>query len=364
MSLPIRLTVVAGDRSGPFFQDFGVPFPFFIKHDLIQPTAVDAVSVDALKSAEIVQFQRQYAPESLIILRYLKNAGVPTIAHVDDNVWDIPEGNPAKATYTGATLDRFFYILHEADAITTSTPHLGKLCSKYNQNVHLFRNLMDMSMTSYITEGRDDPNEIRIGWTTTPHHFDDFPVVEPALKVILGKYPNVKLIFMGWLPPFVQTIPFTRFEFYDFVPSDAFYFSFANLDFDIGIAPLIENGFNHAKTARKAQEYATFKIPMVLANVSTYRDWKNGETCIKPADNSTAGWVKALTWMVEHTTERKKIADRAHDQVIRNHSIDKFIWERATTYYKVYNQVVGFDHSHMGYIRNGLQERNISEETI
>lgn len=364
MSLPIRLTVVAGDRSGPFFQDFGVPFPYFLKYNLVQPTAVDVVTVDAIQSADIVQFQRQYAPESLIILRKAKEAGVPTIAHVDDNVWEIPENNPAKKVYQGPTLDRFFYILHEADAITTSTPYLGKLCSKYNRNVHLFRNLMNTDMVEFLSPGRDDPDIVRIGWTTTPHHFDDFPVAEPALKVILGKYPNVKLIFMGWLPAFVQKVPFDRFEYYEFVDSDAFYFSFANLDFDIGIAPLIESGFNHAKTARKAQEYATFKVPMILANTTTYRDWKHGETCIKPADNSTAGWIRALEWMIEHPKERKKLAENARDQVVRNHNIDKFIWERAATYYKVYKQVVGQDHSHMAHMANGLMQLGlpISEE--
>jgi glycosyltransferase involved in cell wall biosynthesis len=364
MSLPIRLTVVAGDRSGPFFQDFGVPFPYFLKYNLVQPIAVDMVTIDAIQSADIVQFQRQYAPESLIILRQAKDAGIPTIAHVDDNVWEIPEHNPAKAVYKGPTLDRFFYILHEADAITTSTPYLGKICLKYNKNVHLFRNLMDTSMVKFLTEGRDNPDQIRIGWTTTPHHFDDFPIAEPALKVILGKYPNVKLIFMGWLPAFIQQVPFDRFEYYEFVDSDAFYFSFANLDFDIGIAPLIESGFNHAKTARKAQEYATFKIPMCLANVSTYRDWKHGDTCIKPADNSTAGWIRALEWMIEHPKERKKIAERAYEQAARQHDINKYIWERAATYYKVYKQVVGQDHPYYPYIANGLMnlELPISEE--
>ena len=298
------------------------------------------------------------------MLRHLKAAGIPTIAHVDDNVWDIPQNNPAKPVYTGAILDRFFYILHEANAVTTSTPYLGKLCSQYNKNVYIFRNLMDLSMVQFMAPGRDNPDEIRIGWTTTAHHFDDFPTVEPALRVILGKYPNVKLIFMGWLPPFATNIPFKRFEFYDFVDSDAYYHSLANLDFDIGIAPLMENNFNHGKTARKAQEYATFSIPMILGNVSTYREWKNGETCLKPADNSTAGWVKALTWMIEHPSERTRMANKAHEQVKLNHDIDKFIYERASVYYRVYREVVGQSHPHTEYVLNGLKERQLPEELL
>lgn len=340
-------------------QDFFIPFQYFQKYNLLQPTAIDAISIDAVKTAEIVQFQRQYAPESLITLRYLKENSTPTIAHVDDNVWDIPENNPAKPTYVGPTLDRFLYILHEANAITTSTVYLGKHCEKYNNEIYIFRNLVERSIEDFVAPGRDNPDEVRIGWHTTPHHFDDFPPVKDALLETVHKYRNVKLVFMGWLPDAVNSIPFTRFEYYGFVNSDNFYPCLANLDFDIGIAPLVENNFNKGKTARKAQEYAILKIPMILANVSTYKEWSNWDTCVKPTYNEPKDWFKALCWMIEHPKERAKLAERAYQQVLRNHSIDTYIWERAAVYYRVYNKVKGEQHPYWPVIEEGLKERGI-----
>lgn len=345
MSEAIKLAVVCGDRSGPFYHDYGIPLFYFGNYNLITSTCYDAIALDVLKGHEIVQFQRQYAPESLMCLRWLKDNGIPTVAHVDDNVWNIPDGNPAKVTYQGSTLDRFFFILHEANAITTNTPYLVKLCKKYNPNVYLFRNLVESKITSYLTPGRDNPDEIRIGWHTTPHHWDDFPPVFPALVELVKNYPQVKLIFIGWLPSQVaEKIDFKRFEYYDFVPVDAFYPCLANLDFDIGIAPLMDNEFNHAKTARKMQEYAILKVPAVVANTPNYREWKHGETCIKPSTNDPDGWYKALRWAIEHKKERDKLADNAYKQVLMNHDINKFIYERAWSYYEIYEQVTGKKH--------------------
>lgn len=344
---------------GPFFHDFGVPFPIFKDLNLIDPTAIDAVTIDTLASAEIVQFQRQYAPESLITLRHLKSRNIPTIAHVDDNVWDIPPGNPARTTYQGQILDRFFYIMHEANAVTTSTVYLGKLCEKYNKNVHLFRNLVDLRMLDFKSSGRDNPEEIRIGWTTTPHHFDDWPTAQDAVGYILSTYPNAKMIFMGWLPPWCEKVPFTRFEFYDFVQVDSYYPCLANLDFDIGIAPLEDNPFNKGKTARKAQEYAALEIPMILAHTSNYKEWVHGETCLKPQNNNAEGWVKALNQMIMHKSNRIELAKRSRAQVTRNHDLMRYIWERSYVYYSVYRKVRGEAHPHEEYIINGMKERNI-----
>lgn len=357
--LPMRVTVVAGDRSGPFFHDFGIPFFFFKKYNLVEPTAVDAISIEIMESAELVQFQRQYAPESLMVLRNLKTAGIPTIAHVDDNVWDIPPGNPAHHVYQGPLLDRFLYILHEADAVTTSTIYLARHCEDYNNNVYIWRNLVDPSMVQFLPSGRDNPEEIRIGWTTTPHHYDDFPVAEEAIKIILSKYPKVKLIFIGWLPEFCANLHISRFEYYNFVDSDAFYASLANLDFDIGIAPLADNNFNKGKTARKAQEYAMLKIPMVLSQTTNYKEWTHGETCLKAQGNNTQGWIKTLSWMIEHPKDRIKMAERAHEQCMRNHNIDKFIWERAYVYYDVYRKIKGKPHPYTPIIEAGMKELGI-----
>ncbi len=361
---PLKLTILAGDRSGPFFQTYATSIPYFQKYNLLDFKAIDYIDKDLLKVSEVIESQRQYASESVIMLKKLKNLGKVWIAHCDDNIFEIPEGNPAKSTYVPGSpaVQRFEMIMRMAHAVTTSTPYLKTLCQKINPNVYVYRNLVDPIIETYKSEGRDNPDEIRIGWTGTPHHFDDIAPIEPMFLELV-KNPKVELVFMGYAPPTVlHQIPRKRWEYYDFVPVDAFYPALANMDFDIGIAPLIEHGFNWGKTARKAQEYAILKVPMVLAPIRCYSEWAHGETCVKPTENTPEGWIKRIEYLIDNPKEATKMAEKAHDQVIRNHDIDKFVWERSGLYYKLYNEFSGREHPHTQYIKDGMTERNIPYE--
>ncbi len=303
-------------------------------------TVFEELKPKVLEDFDMIAFQRQYAPEALIILRNLREEGKVCVALVDDNVWALPKSNPAYNTYKGATLERFQYILSEAHAVTTSTNYLRELILPFNPNCYVFRNLVDPAIEKFRTIDRDAPDEIRIGWTLTVHHTDDAKYAMPALVEICQKYPQVKLVFMGWLPPYIKDhIDKKRYEYYDFVPVDAFYVCMANLDIDIGIAPLEDNGFNRGKTARKAQEYSILRIPMILSPVAPYEDWKHEETCLKPEGNRHNNWIKELSRMIEQPELRIKLSETAHEQVMKNHNINTFIFERAKTYYDIYDEV-------------------------
>lgn len=334
--MAIKVGWVCGDRSGPWYHDIGVPLKYFHKYNLLECECFDVISVDMMMKKDLIFFQRQYAVESLNTikaLRRLKESGVASIAHVDDNVWELQPNNPAFSTYMGDTLKRFEEILAEADAVTTSTPYLKSLCIKHNPNTHIFRNLVETEIERFPSPGRDKPEEIRIGWTSTPHHHDDYITIELALRDVVRKYPQVKLVFMGYIPPSViKDIPRNRYEYYAFVKTEFFYHSFANLDFDIGIAPLTDHPFNWGKTARKAQEYAILHIPMALANVRTYNEWKHEEVCLKPYRNRYMGWVEVLSRLIESKELRETLANNAYKQVIDNHSIDNYIFERAQVF--------------------------------
>ncbi len=298
-----------------------------------------------MKVSDVVEFQRQYCSESVIMLKKLKELGKVCIFHCDDNVWSIPEGNPAKTTYVPGSpaVQRFEMIMSKTHAVTTSTPYLKSLCQKINPNSYVYRNVVDPIIETYASPGRDNPDEIRIGWFGTPHHHEDIALIEP-LFLELVKNPHIKLVFMGYAPPTVlNKIPRRRWEYYEFVPVDAFYPALANLDLDIGLAPLVDNEFNWGKTARKAQEYAILGVPMILSPVCTYSNWKHNETCIKPKTNDTKGWVDALSYLIENEPKREELARAAYRFVLENHNIDVFAPEHAAIYYEIYNKAKGTD---------------------
>lgn len=335
MGSNFKVAMVCGDKSGPYAHDIGIPIEFFHKYNLMECSTYNQLTVNNLSKYDVVFFQRQYAVESLNLIQRLRAMGVGTIAHCDDNVWELPTSNPAYSTYQGDVISRFNEVLSAAHTVTTSTPYLASICRRHNPNVKIFRNLVDMDITKYVRSDRDNPNELRIGWTGTPHHYDDILIVENALRLLSERNPQVKLVFMGFQPPNItKLVPRHRYEFYYFIPTEIFYKALGNLDFDIGIAPLVNNPFNWGKTARKAQEYAALKIPMVLAPVRTYDDWVAGETCLKPPRNKSLDWVDTIQTLIDDAEKRKTLVDNAYKFVEENHSIDKYIFERAEVFFE------------------------------
>ncbi len=338
------VSFICGDQSGPHFHDIFIPSIFFHKYHILESKSLFYIDFSELQRADVVIFQRQYAPESFIVLKNLKQLGKACIFLCDDNVWELPEGNPAKSTYRQAdVLHRYQYIMRAAHAVITSTPYLASLCKPFNPNVHILRNLVDPAIADFKSPGRDNQDEIRIGWTGTPHHHDDILIVEDALAEIAKSNSNVKFVFMGYHPPNMnEKFPVGSFEYYNFVPVDSWYPCFASLDIDIGVVPLVEHPFNLSKTCRKFQEFGILSIPCVASDVGLYKEIPNDVISIV-SNNKKASWIEKISFLIKNEEERKKIGNAAHDYVIANHDINKYIYERGQVFYDVYAQVSGTD---------------------
>lgn len=347
----LKILFVAADSSGPAFHVLHTPLKYFHKFDMLTGKVVNDLDQALAEEADMVVFQRQYVPEALMYVRKAKDQGKVLVTNVDDDVWHLPPNNPAKVVYTPQVLARYEQVLKEVHAVTASTPYLKKLILPFNSKCYVERNLVEPFYNEFVSPGRDlnDTNNIRIGWHLTPHHHDDYLIIENVMERINFKYPQVKWIFMGYKVPILNKMPRHRWEYYDFVPVDAFYPALASLDFDLGIAPLQNNNFNWAKTGRKAQEYAMLGIPMILSPVATYSNWKHNETCFKPDTNTSDGWFNALSYMIENKDKREELARAAYYYVLKNHDINTWIKEHSAIFYKIYNDIKGTNIPIPGY---------------
>lgn len=342
----LKVVFVCGDTSGPFYQDIHVPIQFFHKYNLLDCEFQAVLDYHQLIQADVLHFQRQYAPESYLVMKQLRANGKVCLFLCDDNVWEIPGGNPAAGTYTQADIiGRYQMLMTTAHACTTSTPYLVKKCKEFNAHSYMFRNLVDPNIALLKSPGRDNPNEIRIGWTGTPHHHDDAALFDDALFELLRKYPQVKLVFMGYHPPTLsQRFPPHRYEYYSFVPVDAWYPCLANLDLDIGLVPLIDHPFNWAKTCRKFQEYSILSAATVASPVGLYKEIPKDCIITLPKE-STKDWISCMSFLIENPEKRLEMATNAFNYIMINHDINKFIAERAQVYYDVYARVTGTERS-------------------
>lgn len=243
------------------------------------------------------------------------------------------------------------------DAVTVTNWRLAENYARFTKKpVYILPNYMDFDWYGKDALRIDrNTNEVRIGWFGSKGHFEDLRMVLPALKRVVEKYPHVKLVYcgyggmssdklsteIGWGEDVFKEIPSNRREFVRGVGEHLWQIKHRTLDIDIGLAPLIDDEFNHCKTPIKWMEYATLGVPAVVSPVvygehPVKKDGsvvKHGKTgfIAKTEDE----WVEYISALVEDSKLRKKMGKAAKHEVEKEWDLDKHLSEFTQVYEEV-----------------------------
>lgn len=191
-------------------------------------------------------------------------------------------------------------------------------------------------------------DEIRIGWFGSRGHVEDLEMVAPAIKRVLDKFPTAKFVYcgfggmssdkksteIGWGEDIFKEIPRDRREFYIGVPEDVWPMKLRTLDLDIGICPLVDDGFNKNKTPIKWMEYAIAGVPAVCSPTLYSEVVKHGKTGLIAKDEDE--WVKNISALVGKASLREELAGAALKEIKANWDLENH-WE---DWLDVYNKVL------------------------
>ena len=165
-------------------------------------------------------------------------------------------------------------IIEKSFAIITSTQFLFDYYSKFHKNVFLVRNGIDINRYKLINRHRRSHHRTKIGWVgATPWRSGDLE----ELSGFIGEYiksKNIRFHHSGH----VSGSP-TAAEQLNIDPKLV---SVSNLcpisdypklleQIDIGIVPLRDVPFNHAKSFIKGLEYAAAGIPFIASDLPEYK---------------------------------------------------------------------------------------------
>lgn len=255
---------------------------------------------------------------------------VRRVFELDDDLLNVdPTSEKARAFYDDpAVRARLLANLRTADAVTTSTEYLaGALRSEYGVTapVHVLPNCLDPAVLELPPVDQAGP--VTIGWAGSDTHQGDFEAVRKPLKRWFARHPEVAFQAMGvpyggfvgrpapakpWLPVWDDPAAYMR-----------------ELDWQIGLAPLVNTQFNRCKSALKALEYAARGIVVVASDVEPYRHFvKHGVTgFLVQHEREWASYLDALT---SHPDLRVHMAAAAREQAAE-WTIDRHIhlWEEA-----------------------------------
>jgi O-antigen biosynthesis protein len=287
---------------------------------------------DAIRSLESAEKVLSHCKESHIRLFY----------EIDDDLFGLPVEHPSSARYSKSIADIMITVAENSDAVFVSTVPLKERMSQFNENVIILPNALDENIwRTTIKPRKYSPvnKEIKILYMGTRTHEEDLALVKETMLQVKGKYgADVTFACIGGfvkaayesmeivnVPSWAHTYP----EFAKWMASE--------LDFDIAIAPLVQNEFNKRKSYIKYMDYGICGFAPILTNIEPYREVvTHGENGLL-VENSPNSWFDGLCTLIDDRTLRNEISRNAQEDVLNRHTLEaqaeerRRIWKQILT---------------------------------
>lgn len=287
--------------------------------------------------ADIIVFGRRDVPEYLSQWGGLRDwFNIPIVMDTDDNVNATRPFNPGYRGYHPGSeaLHWNAKTASEVDAITVSTANLKEFHLRHNKNIHILPNSLEFDRWEKAPKP-DHPGEIRLGLLLSSSHHEDAKLLLNVIPAILNKYPNVHLYYSGMFSYVFDKIKQQdRLHPLPWINLRNWPEEVCNLGIDIGLAPLVDNLFNRAKSNLRYLEYSAAGMAPIVSPVEAYNCVKHNKNGL--VARTTEDWINCISELVEDEKKRNLIAKNAHNYVKVKFNSKK----NAKLYVKAYKQII------------------------
>jgi glycosyltransferase involved in cell wall biosynthesis len=149
--------------------------------------APNVENLEYLKSFDIIHFHRHLGPYELMDKTFadLKAAGVILIMDIDD-FWEPPTTHPLfQIVKTEKLSEKIIKTIKLADYVTTTTDIFAAQIKKYNQNVIVMPNAIDMNDKMWKSETvPNETDKCRISWIGGSSHLHDLKLLEHSMNLL------------------------------------------------------------------------------------------------------------------------------------------------------------------------------------
>lgn len=248
---------------------------------------------------DIIVMQRNMFADIPEKLPIAKAEGQIIINDVDDWYWGLSQSNRAwyySHPKVNPNENRVHYkkTVANSSGVTVSTPFLQQEISKWaNCPVYLVKNHVELD--KFGTHEQSQTDVPVVGWVgSTAHRSGDLEQLRNVLPILHSRR-EIKVHHSGHLEGFPTFAQRVNMDIADVSttgmarPSE-----YPNiLNFDIGLVPLNDVPFNHAKSYIKGLEYAAKGIPFIATPMQAYKElceeYGIGRLAVKPKH-----WIAAI----------------------------------------------------------------------
>lgn len=276
---------------------------------------------------EVVVVQQPASRDWLHAMRSLQDAGVKVLFEIDDYIQSVRKirTHEAREAFSRDVVDGAELNMRVADGVICSTPFLAQRYRRFNSNVWVCRNGLDLKRYELEPPPR---HGVTIGWSGGMGHVDAMRPWLPMVAEVLRARPETRFVTVG--QPFADelagefgsercfSVPFAPMEMY---PA-------AMTQFDVALAPSSGSALYRGKSDLRWLEASALGVPLV-ADPEVYSDIEDGVTGLHAATPTEAR--DALFALVDDAAMRTGIgaAARAHVREYRSVQAVAPGWERA-----------------------------------
>ena len=305
---------------------------------------------------DVFIFNRFYEGTLAQYVEFLKEQGKVVIYETDDNYEAIDENNPyMKIKDFGVLSSR--ELIKLAHGVTVSTPELKAEILRMFPGTKVFVIPNALNFEEYPV--RKAGNEkLKVGFQGSNIHVQDLLLLLPAIKQLQSETPFDFEIFgiddkgldklntfcleyknqpWKWMKDFpkmyAQLQDGIEYTHIPYVHYEQYRTKLAELNWDIGLAPLTDTRFNRSKSCLKFYEYAAVGTVTLASDVIPYNEEMEPEDLVK---NRHSKWMVKLRRLLNDDAYRLERLKVQTQWVTENRNIDKVAeqWERTINFIK------------------------------
>lgn len=280
-------------------------------------------------AADVMVLHRKSTVEWLRYAEEARRRGIALVYEIDDDVWNIPPEFAKPHDFYSAddirgAMRRIIELCH---AIVVSTEELAEVVRAQfpGRSVHVIENAVDPMVAEQAYQERvarlqrNLNRPLIIGWHASQSHVVlDLPIVRNVIPAVLKADQRLRFHVVGW--PNLDNWPELR-DVHDQVRCEGWVHQselpFRIAQFDVGIAPLMPNAWNVAKSPQKVLEYGLLEVPAVASPAPCYQRYADtGPGLVIPHENDPAQWYDALRMITTNDAFRAQLGEQARVTVL------------------------------------------------
>lgn len=280
------------------------------------------VKNEDLAWADVVLLGRLDSWYELQLTKRLSTAGKRLVYIIDDDLLNVPMEISSAAYYNQPQIrNNVKRIIGLSDAILSPSPILHK---KYAVDGRIALHVEEPAIEPlpYIEHVQEKP--VKIGFAGSADRTGDIAKilgdVLPRIKQEYGE--RVEFEFFGAIPDFAKSLDAKTVPYCD--GYDAYRKKLNELQWDIGLAPMLETPFHACKHYNKFTEYAAAGIVGVFSEVQPYVRVKEALGIeVLFTHNDAKSWYCALKQLIDNSEEREALRRKLSDLACGAYSVEK-----------------------------------------